>query len=923
MLAVLTVNSNLDYTSAGDARVTLREAIVAANTGGTTDLGETAGSDNTIVFDASLDGDTILLDGTQITISRELTIDASSLDDNIIVDAGHQSRIFDITPGARNVSIIGLTLIDGATVNNNLSGANTYNGGAIRSLASGVLTLERSTISGSHTEGNGAEGGAIFATGAVSLIDSTISNNYTLGFTAFGGGIRSDYFVTLTNSTVTDNYTQDTNSRGGGISAGLDIVLNDSTVSNNHTEGGGAAGGGMFLGRHLTLTRSTISGNYTQGGNAPGGGFYAFGDLQTLSGTISNNHTEENFSPGGGGWLSGSAVIEVSTLSDNYTLDNDSNGGGLVVGSTLQFVASTASGNYTSGDLSRGGGIYADGNVDFSGSTIDENHTEGAVSFGGGVFAAAQVTLTNSTLSDNYTLGIAARGGGLWAQDDVTLSESSLMGNYTVGDEAYGGGIRSHDVVSLTDSTLSGNHTEGVSSFGGGIDNTGIVTVTQSTVSSNYTLGNNASGGGIRTEGDVVIIYSTVTDNFVNHPSAVGGGLWHGATPVFIIGSIVAANTAAGGNPDLLPGAGTLTVQYSLIGDNAGTSLVEAQTPDANGNLIGSSDGGGAIDPLLGPLADNGGPTRTHLPLAGSPAIDANDPTLIAGVGDVSDFDQRGDPYGRVLDGDGIDGERMDMGAVEAQFVESDFVLLGDYNLDGCVDAADYTVWRNSMDDVVPARSGADGNGNGVIDEGDYDMWREHFGETMPVQAAGGGASASQEETANVEETIEPEVAPASVVTTDGSAVLEEPAPPSSTFIERTLEPSVFVAAEEPSPAVAASGQQAEAATADSTTGNSTARFQLDSNEGTVIIATPDSSRVALSSSRHSPHYHHGWMHARHQERMMAALLSTLDHDGKDRDASEAPWESPTSEAEEPCGAFADAADSVFEKLGASRVARF
>ena len=49
---------------------------------------------------------------------------------------------------------------------------------------------------------------------------------------------------------------------------------------------------------------------------------------------------------------------------------------------------------------------------------------------------------------------------------------------------------------------------------------------------------------------------------------------------------------------------------------------------DAMGNLIGSASGGGIIDPMLGSLAINGGTTRTHMPLGGSPVIDAGDDAL-------------------------------------------------------------------------------------------------------------------------------------------------------------------------------------------------------------------------------------------------------------------------------------------------------
>ena len=54
--------------------------------------------------------------------------------------------------------------------------------------------------------------------------------------------------------------------------------------------------------------------------------------------------------------------------------------------------------------------------------------------------------------------------------------------------------------------------------------------------------------------------------------------------------------------------------------------------------------------------------------------------------------------------------------------------ILGDYNNNGTVDAADYVVWRATFDRTVPASSGADGNNNGRIDAGDYEVWRAHFG---------------------------------------------------------------------------------------------------------------------------------------------------------------------------------------------------
>ena len=59
--------------------------------------------------------------------------------------------------------------------------------------------------------------------------------------------------------------------------------------------------------------------------------------------------------------------------------------------------------------------------------------------------------------------------------------------------------------------------------------------------------------------------------------------------------------------------------------------------------------------------------------------------------------------------------------------------LLGDYNQNGVVEAADYTVWRNTLGAMVASFTGADGDGSGTIDAADYDVWKAHFGDTADV----------------------------------------------------------------------------------------------------------------------------------------------------------------------------------------------
>jgi len=80
--------------------------------------------------------------------------------------------------------------------------------------------------------------------------------------------------------------------------------------------------------------------------------------------------------------------------------------------------------------------------------------------------------------------------------------------------------------------------------------------------------------------------------------------------------------------------------------------------------------------------------------------------------------------------------------------------LLGDYNLNGVVEAADYTVWRNSLGQAG-AGLAADGNASGTIDAGDFDVWKMHFGATSPGSGSGSvdqGAASTQATSTQVPE---------------------------------------------------------------------------------------------------------------------------------------------------------------------------
>ena len=126
-------------------------------------------------------------------------------------------------------------------------------------------------------------------------------------------------------------------------------------------------------------------------------------------------------------------------------------------------------------------------------------------------------------------------------------------------------------------------------------------------------------------------------------------------------------NSTVSGNSAAICGgvcAGGVEIGNTILNANASGNIDGSVT--SHGYNISSDDGGGHLngpgdqintDPLLGPLQDHGGPTLTHLPLRGSPAIDAGDPNFTP----LPDHDQRGSCFRRVF------GRRIDIGSVETQ----------------------------------------------------------------------------------------------------------------------------------------------------------------------------------------------------------------------------------------------------------------
>ncbi|HEY4233676.1 MAG TPA: dockerin type I domain-containing protein, partial [Lacipirellulaceae bacterium] len=74
----------------------------------------------------------------------------------------------------------------------------------------------------------------------------------------------------------------------------------------------------------------------------------------------------------------------------------------------------------------------------------------------------------------------------------------------------------------------------------------------------------------------------------------------------------------------------------------------------------------------------------------------------------------------------------------------------GDYNHNGVVDAADYTIWRDTFGRTVTTGTGADGNANGTIDNADYGLWKSHFGPALPGAGSDAGRAGAVSEPSNL-----------------------------------------------------------------------------------------------------------------------------------------------------------------------------
>lgn len=797
--AALIVNTLVDENN-GSGDFSLREAIDFANT--------TPGTDS-ISFDPSLAGGVIQLTLGELDVTDDVSI-AGLGADQLTIDGGGSSRVFDVGVNT-TATLSGLTITGGnadngggirTAVNSHLTLAAvvvsgnmaTSDGGGVQATSN--LTVIDSTISGNTA---GDDGGGLwiynddenFGERAI-LSNSTISGNSAADK---GGGIYTDIGETFVrHTTISDNAA----AMGDGVlsrASTLNRTVFESSIVAGNTDNDDVASVGPG-----SNSIDSSGYNLVGGGNATSS-FAAVGDatgvfdprLAPLGdyGGPTPTHALKLGSPAvdagdpaaiagqgnvrlfdqrrtGFDRILGTAIdigafeqaaltgLVVDTLDDAVNYDYSPGNVSLREllefageepgAQTISFAAELAGGtiNLASGQLELTDDVTIEGlGADLL--TIDAGGNSRVVHVGVNVTA----NLSGLTL----TGGNATSGGGARTAvgSHVVLTATVISGNEAAGD---GGGVQSYGRLTIADSTVSGND---AGDDGGGLwisndfftpSGSDLARITGSTISGNTAGGH---GGGLYASyGRTILRHSTITGNAAN----AGDGLasfndFFNYNRTEVHSSIIAGNGIAGNNDTddvATTGPGSTSIRsddYNLVGGG-----------NAAGVFSDPGDQTGVVDPQLGPLAENGGPTPTHLPLVGSAAIDQGNPTAVAGSLGVPANDQRGEGFPRVS------GGAIDIGAVEVQVASADF------DDDSDVDGRDLLAWQRGFGTLAPnaGRSDGDADNDADVDGADLSVWESQFGQGTPLAASSLAAATTPQQDASDAPAINPRLIDARLI---------------------------------------------------------------------------------------------------------------------------------------------------------------
>jgi len=327
--------------------------------------------------------------------------------------------------------------------------------------------------------------------------------------------------------------------------------------------------------------------------------------------SLQNNHTT-----GVGAGLSnpaGTVQLINSAVTNNAT---SSSGAGISNYGTLSLISTTVTGGTAQ---MAGGGIWNVGSLTLLRSSIVNNHALFAQA--GGIVNGGSMTVTQSIIAGNSAPHGAAgldSGGSATSAAPVLIISSTISGN-------GGAGVQIVGVGTIIASTLSGNTGPGLVSYG-------VPSFVPSTVSIvNSTLSGN--GGGLYNDGAQVSVWgSTISGNRAVYHNA--GGLMEKSGTMSLMTTIIAGNTPGDGGSADCAGV-VLSRGFNVVGDPSGCM---GFSNGVMGDQVGTATR--PLDPRLGVLGDNGGPTWTRALLQGSPAKDRG--SCLTPAGGRRTTDQRG-----------------------------------------------------------------------------------------------------------------------------------------------------------------------------------------------------------------------------------------------------------------------------------------
>lgn len=326
----------------------------------------------------------------------------------------------------------------------------------------------------------------------------------------------------------------------------------------------------------VTVSNCTFSGNRARNGGAIDNGDNGGNGTVTVSSSI---------------FIDNAAVGNKRGRGDGGAIDNADNGGA----GTLTVSTSTFSGNSAGGDKSGTGG----------GGAIDNGGSSGS-----GTFKVTTSTFTANTA--NYG-GAIANGTGAGA-----ISLSSFSGNTAGYGGAVANGVSGRGTMTVSGSTFSANKASGNGGAidnGDGLDLQGTLAITTSTFS-----GNSATGA---TPGPSYEVLAHKGDG-----GAIDNGDNEGSATLTVATSTFSANLAKVDGPTISNFVTLWSVANVFNGTchEASGGLWTDEGYNVGSDATCLSGGSGDVDHganLLGPLAGNGGTTKTMVPLASNPAVGA------------------------------------------------------------------------------------------------------------------------------------------------------------------------------------------------------------------------------------------------------------------------------------------------------------